>query len=123
MYNGNKIAELLKERKLKQSALAEYVTGNSRRQIKRFTEGNPTASTLEKIADFFQVPIDVFFDREIVFQKSAPEAVKPDGVDQVGQMMKLVNLQTEIINTDKEYIKTLLEENKRLREENEKLKK
>ncbi len=123
MYNGEKIKDLLRERHIKASALSEYIYGDSRRSLHKFIKGNPTVSHIEKIADFFQVPIDVFFDREIVFQKPAPEPAKPNGIDQVDQMMKLVSLQTEIIGADKEYIKTLLEENERLREENAQLKK
>ena len=64
MYNGQIVNELLKQRKIKVSDLNAYLHVNSS-SITQITDGNPTASKLEKIADFFGVSIDIFFIRHI----------------------------------------------------------
>lgn len=65
MFNGGKIAKLLEDRKLTKKSLIDYVgiTGPGLDQM--IARGNLRAQNLEKIADFFNVPIDYFFDREI----------------------------------------------------------
>ena len=64
MYNGRVINQLLSDRNIKKSEFMDAVGWRSGTQYRQAVEGNPTAATLEKIADFFSVPIDVFFDRE-----------------------------------------------------------
>ena len=63
MYNGLKIKELLVERKLSNKQLLDYIGIVHNGSLASFLRGNPTAKNLEKIADFFQVSIDTFFDR------------------------------------------------------------
>ncbi len=68
MYNGPVIREMLEERGLKASDLLVAITGGgsvSKRSLHTIVNGNPTAKTLEAVADFFKVPIDALFQREI----------------------------------------------------------
>ena len=64
MYNGQVIRELLRKRKIQNKTLNEAL-GWTNSQLKQVIEGNPKVSTLEPIADFFKVSMDVFFDRSI----------------------------------------------------------
>ena len=63
MYNGQVINVLLKERNLRAKDLLEFLQLQSNGSITSLVKGNPTAERLEKIADFFDVPIDVLFQR------------------------------------------------------------
>ena len=63
MYNGQVINVLLKERNLRAKDLLEYLQLQSNGSITPLVKGNPTAERLEKIADFFEVPIDTLFQR------------------------------------------------------------
>lgn len=65
MYNKNKIRQLIEERNvlIKDFLFAMDQKGSSLAVFER--EGaNPTAKTLEAIADFFDISIDELFDRE-----------------------------------------------------------
>ncbi len=64
MYNGQIIKELLRKRKIQNKVLNEAL-GWSNSQLKQVVEGNPRVSTLELVADFFKVSMDVFFDRNV----------------------------------------------------------
>lgn len=65
MFNGQKIKHLLEERKQTKKSLLSFIniTGAA---LDNITNGisMPKADNLEKIADFFELPIDYFFDRE-----------------------------------------------------------
>ncbi len=63
MYNGQEINVLLKERSLRAKDLLDYLQLQSNGSITSLVRGNPTAERLEKIADFFDVPIDRLFKR------------------------------------------------------------
>ena len=63
MYNGQVITVLLKERGLRAKDLLEHLQLQSNGSITSLVKGNPTAERLEKIADFFDVPIDTLFQR------------------------------------------------------------
>lgn len=63
MYNGQIINVLLKERNLMAKDLIEHLNLRSNGSITSLVRGNPTANRLEQIADFFDVPIDAFFQR------------------------------------------------------------
>lgn len=65
MFNGKIIEKLLQERGMKKKELLDAVGWVSQSQLRQFIEGNPTASTLEKVADYFDCPIDQFFIREL----------------------------------------------------------
>lgn len=63
MYNGQIINTLLAERGLKAKDLLEHLQVNSNGSLTNIVKGNPTAERLEKIADFFEIPIDALFNR------------------------------------------------------------
>lgn len=68
MYNGLIINKLLEDRRLKKTELIDYLGykregGNS--SLHQIMNGNPTVKNLEPIADFFQVSMDVFFERKV----------------------------------------------------------
>lgn len=64
MFNGKIIEKYLQDRGLKKKDLLNAIGWVSQSQLRQFTDGNPTASTLEKVADFFDCSIDQFFVRE-----------------------------------------------------------
>lgn len=63
MYNGAIIKALLKERNLKIKDLLEELDMNTGGGLRPLAEGDPKASKLEELADFFGVSIDTFFIR------------------------------------------------------------
>ena len=65
MYNPEMITILLGQQGKRVKDLAKYLTGNERQPLSSITKAgaNPTAETLEKIADFFLVSIDTLFLR------------------------------------------------------------
>lgn len=64
MYNGNIIKGLLTSQRKRAKDLLEYLQINTNGSLTQIVNGNPTAERLEKIADFFGVSIDTFFERE-----------------------------------------------------------
>ncbi len=64
MYNPNKINELLEESGASKKQLLDYMGKNWNGSLKNIITGDIRVSKLEKIADFFGVPVDAFFDRE-----------------------------------------------------------
>ena len=66
MFNGLKIKKLLEEKGIQQNTFC-LDTGISKSNFWVWTEGKskPGADALEKIADYFNVPMDFFFDRDI----------------------------------------------------------
>lgn len=73
MYNGQIIRRLLDVRKIPNKDLLAYLGynregGNS--SLTQIIEGNPTVRRLEPVADFFQVSMDVFFERKVQFATS-----------------------------------------------------
>ena len=73
MYNGNIIRQLLVERNIPNKELLRYLGTEANASLAQIVNGNPTVKRLEKVADFFGVSMDVFFDREKPF-KSCPSA-------------------------------------------------
>ena len=67
MYNGHHIKQLLVERKIQNKDLLAYLGYTTNASLKQITDGNPSVTRLEKVADFFDVSMDVFFDREKPF--------------------------------------------------------
>lgn len=63
MYNGLIVKELLKQKKVKQKDLIEFMNWQGSSNVASFMNRNPTASQLERVADFFGVSIDTFFIR------------------------------------------------------------
>ena len=64
MYNPQKVIDLLKTTGATNKALLDYMGKNWNGSLKAIISGDIRVSKLEKIADFFGVPVDEFFDRE-----------------------------------------------------------
>lgn len=73
MYNGNIIRQLLVEKNIPNKELLKYLGTEANASLAQIVNGNPTVKRLEKVADFFGVSMDVFFDREKPF-KACPSA-------------------------------------------------
>lgn len=78
MYNGHIVKHLLEIRKISNKELLQYLGkdkegGNS--ALRQIINGNPTVRTLEPVADFFGVSMDVFFKREVAFLPSSSQVV------------------------------------------------
>ena len=67
MYSPITAKRLLDKEGKRMSDLAEYIFNDRRHSVKHlFVEGaNPTAQTLLGMAEFFHVPMDILFDRQI----------------------------------------------------------
>ena len=78
MYNGLIIERLLEARKIQKKVILDYLGipreggGTALNQI---MTGNPTVKRLEPVADFFQVSMDVFFERNVPFTPLASHIV------------------------------------------------
>ncbi|WP_418573986.1 helix-turn-helix domain-containing protein [Phocaeicola sp.] len=68
MYNGNVIKQLLLDKKVTNKELLRYLGTEANASLAQIVNGNPTVKRLEKVADFFGVSMDVFFDREKPFK-------------------------------------------------------
>lgn len=78
MYKGRIIKHLLEINKVPNKELLEYLGynrdgGNS--SLTQIMDGNPTVRRLEPVADFFQVSMDVFFERSAPFTTAANSVV------------------------------------------------
>ena len=72
---GDIIADLRKERNIRQDELAEYVGVTAQAVSKWENGGMPDCELLPKIADFFGVSVDMLFGREISDYKDVHTAV------------------------------------------------
>lgn len=97
MYNWLKIKELLDKGKIPQKHLLDWLGSNYNGSLKNVIDVDIRASKLEKIADFFGLPIDYFFDRE----------TRPSGVSVSGVKNKVHHF--SIGQNDAEVIKSLRE--------------
>ena len=81
MFNGDVIKTLLLKQGKKASELCEYVFGNPRYSLQHLTkeDANPTAKTIEALADFFRVPVDVFFKRSVDVVATDETKIDADG--------------------------------------------
>lgn len=64
MFNGQKIIQLLEQRQITKKRLFEHMRTSASGLDSIIKKCNPTAEKIEQIADFFELPIDYFFDRE-----------------------------------------------------------
>ncbi len=64
MYNPRKVIELIESSGCKKKELLDFMGTNYNGSVESVIKGDIRVSKLEKIADFFGVPVDVFFDRE-----------------------------------------------------------
>lgn len=65
MFKGQRINELIIANNLTQQEAANGIGLSKSTLIKNMNADSTTVRTLEKIADFFRVPIDFFFEREV----------------------------------------------------------
>ena len=94
MYNGNIIRQLLVERNIPNKELLRYIGTEANASLAQIVNGNPTVKRLEKVADFFGVSMDTFFEREKPFK-------------QTGYYIEKIELLEKIIKEKDERIKLL----------------
>lgn len=70
MYNGNVIKQLLLDKKVSNKELLRYIGTEANASLAQIVNGNPTVKRLEKVADFFGVSMDIFFEREKPFKQA-----------------------------------------------------
>lgn len=115
MYKGEIIKELLSESGHNAKELLEAMGLNPKyNSIQRFINGNPTAETLEKIADFFQCPIDVFFERDINAGQKPLQEIYLEGKKNHFERFNFVVNSNEYMQ---EKIEALEKQNKELKED------
>lgn len=117
MFKGLIIEELLKERKILKKDMQRMCSMSPSVLDNIISKGNPTAASLEKIADFFDLPIDYFFKRNFF-------PTNPIGnISGVGH--KIQNGQNNIMleNQEKEieHLKTLIVEKEQMIKEKEQM--
>ena len=118
MYNGTIIKVLLEEsgHKAKELLMALGLDPN-RNSVMQIVKGNPSVSRIEEIANFFNVPVDVFFERDYAIDMNL--LVNRTYIKQIGlanllnvskseefDVSKMEYLQAEIVRLQ-EYISTL----------------
>lgn len=114
MYNGLIIDELLESRKIQKKIILDYLEiprDGGGTALKQIMTGNPTVKRLEPVADFFQVSMDIFFNRKVPFT--------PLGSNVVGNGNAVGNGNTVMTPGENE-CKMKLEALERLLEEKEK---
>lgn len=122
MYNGQVIRELLRKRKIQNKTLNE-VLGWTNSQLKQVIEGNPKVSTLEPIADFFRVSMDVFFERNTPIPSPGYSHIEGDGniansvVIGNDRLTERVQAQERLLEEKDKRIEILEEMNRMLRQE------
>ena len=117
MFNGQKIKDLLEERGVQQNTFC-FDTGISKSNLYVWVKGQsmPGADNLEVIADYFKVPVDFFFEREVdVSSVNVGHQVKGNGNNISGDI-SLSECKKEL-----EHVKTLLEEKDKIISEKERL--
>ena len=100
MYVGNRIKELLTERKQTNKELLKYLGTTCNSSLTQLTNGNPTAQRLEMLADFFGVPIDYFFDRgnDVNLSKSEADITIASLKEKIKLLEELISEKNERIN-------------------------
>jgi len=110
MYNGHQVKILLTLQDVSAATLAKQIYGNNRRSLHNLIYGNPSVEIIEKVADFFHVPIDTFFVRSVDVNEDAPS----------GELDKtyinlLIAAKDDTIKKQEEQISILRSENKSLK--------
>lgn len=116
MYNGIVIEELLSERKLRKKDIQDAL-GISYNSYKTIVYGNPTVKTLEPVADFFKVSMDVFFNRESCGSNKVGNVSGNSNKIQQGK----VNVMQSSLEKEIENLKLLLTEKDKVISEKERL--
>jgi len=74
MYNGQIIKRLMEANRISNKELLAhlgYTKEGANTSLTQLITGNPTVKRLEPVADFFEVSMDIFFERKVQFT-SAP---------------------------------------------------
>lgn len=119
MYNGLVINNLLFDRNIKKKDLVIAIKGNNS-TMESVINGNPTVKTLEKVADFFKVSMDIFFEREVCFSKDGHRIGSVNGNGNKVQQGH-INVMQESQEREIQHLNARLEEKERLLEEKERL--
>lgn len=116
MFIPNRIEQLLEERKVTKVYLAQQI-GVSLAGLKKMIAGNslPSVEKVEKIADFFNVPMDFFFDREAE-RISVNIGHQVSGTGNITGDISLNECQKEL-----EHLKEIIKEKDKIIEEKERL--
>lgn len=117
MFNGLRIRELLEEKGVQQNTFS-VETGISKSNLWVWIEGKskPGADALEKMADYFKVPTDYFFDRNIDLPNiSIGHQVKGNG-NKVSGDVTISECRKEIA-----HLNALIEEKERVINEKERI--
>lgn len=101
MFKGQRITDLLIEKRKKKKDLYDYLDITPVGLDSIIKGSNVRAGNLEKIADFFQLPIDYFFDRDVKWDT-------PQKEETVQDENETMSLYQENI-----YLKKILEEKER----------
>lgn len=102
MYNGNIIRQLLVEKNIPNKELLRYIGTEANASLAQIVNGNPTVKRLEKVADFFGVSMDTFFEREKPFKY-----VGTTKCDDTAYYLEKIELLEKIIKEKDERIKLL----------------
>ena len=102
MYNGNIIRQLLVERNIPNKELLRYIGTEANPSLAQIVNGNPTVKRLEKVADFFGVSMDTFFEREKTFKQ-----IGISKSDDTSYYIEKIELLEKIIKEKDERIKLL----------------
>lgn len=108
MYNGNKIKELLALHGQSNKELLNYLGVEMNSSLTQLINGNPSAKKLEKIADFFGVPIDVFFTRDKEYDESK------GSMQDAKNLKEKIKLLEQLVEDKNKLIQLLEERNKYL---------
>lgn len=100
MYNGHIINELLSAQRKQAKDLLLYLGINTNGSLTQIVKGNPTASRLEKIADFFGVSTDVFFIREN----------QPTGINVTGNSNVVASIQIGQLDAKAKSLQAMIDE-------------
>lgn len=102
MYNGNIIRQLLVEKNIPNKELLRYIGTEANASLAQIVNGNPTVKRLEKVADFFGVSMDTFFEREKPFRQ-----ICTSKSDDKAYYLEKIELLEKIIKEKDERIKLL----------------
>lgn len=102
MYNGNVIKQLLLDKKVPNKELLRYIGTEANASLAQIVNGNPTVKRLEKVADFFGVSMDTFFEREKPFKQAGISKS-----DDTSYYIEKIELLEKIIKEKDERIKLL----------------
>ena len=100
MYNGNIIKELLKTRNIPNKELLKYLGydcegGNT--SLSQIINGNPTVKRLEPVADFFDVSMDIFFERSFTTEQEEEKLTSQMKIDHLESLLEEKNKRIETL--------------------------